>query len=389
MIPTPIYYLTDPAELPGACRHLRGCPQLGVDLEFDDMRYRYGRHLGLVQIFDGEAVWLIDPVTIPELSELLAVLADPAIVKVFHSCRSDILLLDELHDARVPNIVDTSVLAQLLGEADNQISLGKLIQLELGITVDKGEQKSNWLKRPLTDAQLEYAANDVIYLFLLKDALQAKLTALGRWEWARQENAALDHVRYQRDPEPWARLAAKLRIEPDDVPLFRALWQIRDDAARELDRPPYQLFDNRFFPEFIRYPPRSAQEWANVKGTHAALRRAPWLDRLAELTPDRWTPPPPEPRAPRPRGFKWRMSAEKARAVEQREEQLVALKNAVAGKYGQNLANLVLSNKTMAEIVEFGADAVLRPWQQDVIREVETHTDSTSYDDVARVLDAA
>ncbi len=383
-----IHYLTTPAELPAACRHLRGCPQLGVDLEFDDMRYRYGRHLGLVQIFDGQEVWLIDPVTIPDLAELFTVFADPAIVKVFHSCRSDILLLDELYDARVPNIVDTSVLAQLLGEADNQISLGRLIQLELGIEVDKGEQKSNWLKRPLTESQLEYAANDVIYLFELKDRLEAKLAALGRTAWAAQENAVLDTVRYHRDPEPWARLAAKLRIEPHEIPIFRALWQVRDDAARELDRPSYQLFDNRFFPDFIRNPPLSEQEWANVKGTHAVLRRSPYLDRLAALTPDRFVAPEQEARAPRARGFKWRMSAEKSRLVEEREEQLVALKSAVAARYGQNLANLVLSNKTMAEVVELGADAVLRPWQQEVVREAEATANGARYADVAPVLPA-
>lgn len=380
-----IHYITEPAQLPAVCEHLRQCPQLGVDLEFDDMRYRYGRHLGLVQIFDGAAVWLIDPVTIPDLRDLLVVLVEPAIVKVFHSCRSDILLLDELYDAHVPNIVDTSVLAQLLGDADNQISLGRLIQQELGLEVDKGEQKSNWLKRPLTDSQLEYAANDVIYLFELKDRLEAKLATLGRTQWAKEENTALDNVRYQRDPEPWMRLAAKLRIEPLDLPLFRALWQVRDEVARELDRPPYQIFDNRFFVDFVRDTPRSAREWANVKGTHAALRRSPWLERLTALSPDYWEAPTAEPPSRRPRGFKWRMSAEKARLVEEREEQLVKLKGAVAGRYGQNLANLVLSNKTMAEVVEFGGDAILRPWQQEVLREVEADA-GIPYAAVAQVL---
>ncbi len=366
-----IHYLTSPAELPAACAHLRTCPQLGVDLEFDDMRYRYGRHLGLVQIFDGTAVWLIDPVTIPDLTALFTVLADPGIVKVFHSCKSDILLLDELYGVQTPNIVDTSILAQLLGDADNQISLGRLIEQELGLIVDKGEQKSNWLKRPLTESQLEYAANDVIYLFELKDRLEAKLAALGRTEWAHQENAALDHVRFTRDPEPWSRLVAKLKLYPDEVPLFRALWQIRDDAARELDRPPYHLFDNKFFVDFIRQTPRDAHAWASVKGTHAVLRRAPYLDRLAELAPGRFVAPEPEPRAVRPRGFKWRMSAEKTRLVDEREAQLLALKSALAAQYGQNLANLVLSNRAMAEMVELGADAVLRPWQQELVREAE------------------
>jgi ribonuclease D len=383
-----IHYLTAPAELPAACAHLRNCPLLGVDLEFDDMRYRYGRHLGLVQIFDGTDAWLIDPVTIPDLTELLAVFADPAIVKVFHSCKSDILLLDELYQARVPNIVDTSILAQLLGEADNQISLGRLIQQELGLEVDKGEQKSNWLKRPLTDSQLEYAANDVIYLFELKTRLETKLVTLGRLDWAHQENAFLDTVRHHRDPEPWAKLGGKLRIEPHEQALFRAIWTIRDDAARELDRPPYQLFDNKFFVDFIRHTPRTAEEWAHVKGTHAALRRSPYLERLAALSPGKWTAPDPETRTTRPRGFKWRMSAEKTRLVEEREAQLMTLKSAIAARYGQNMANLVLSNKTMTEIVEFGADAVLRPWQQAILQEVEPEANGIRYADVAAVLNA-
>lgn len=387
MATTSIHYLTDPAELPAACDHLRTCPKLAVDLEFDDMRYRYGRHLGLIQIFDGQSVWLIDPVTVPDLSCLLQVLADPAIVKVFHSCRSDILLLDELYNARVPTIVDTSVLAQLLGDADNQISLGRLIHQELGLEVDKGEQKSNWLKRPLTESQLQYAATDVLYLFELQERLNAKLEALGRTQWAREENAALDQVRYQRDPEPWARLATKLRLEPHELPLYRALWHVRDEAAREMDRPPYQIFDNRFFVDFIRQTPRTAQEWANVRGTHAALRRSPWLEKLAALSPDQFTPPPPEARPARPRGFKWRMSAEKARQVEEREEQLIRLKSALAARYGQNLANLILSNRTMADVVELGADAILRPWQQQAVREAE-ETAGVPYAAIARVLPA-
>ncbi|MEJ7659213.1 MAG: hypothetical protein WKG07_06090 [Hymenobacter sp.] len=75
--------------------------------------------------------------------------------------------------------MDTSVEFTLLALEDNNISLGRLIQSELGLEVDKGEQKSNWLKRPLTEAQKEYAANDVLYLFELTDRLTTRLAGAG------------------------------------------------------------------------------------------------------------------------------------------------------------------------------------------------------------------
>ena len=183
MKPT-IHYLTTAAAIAEAAAHFATLPRIGIDLEFDDMRYRYGRHLALVQVFDGREVYLIDPLPLePDmaagLEPLFAVCRNPAVAKVFHSCKSDILLLDELFGVHCRNIVDTSVQFTLLALEDNNISLGRLIQSELGFEVDKGEQKSNWLKRPLTEAQKEYAANDVLYLFELTDRLAVRLQEQG------------------------------------------------------------------------------------------------------------------------------------------------------------------------------------------------------------------
>ncbi|QKG53601.1 ribonuclease D [Hymenobacter sp. BRD67] len=203
MKPT-IHYLTTAAQVAEAAAHFATLPRIGIDLEFDDNRYRYGRHVALIQVFDGESVYLIDPLPLePEmaagLEPLFSVLRDPAVAKVFHSCKSDILLLDELFDVHCRSIIDTSVQFTLLALEDNNISLGRLIQSELGFEVDKGEQKSNWLKRPLTEAQKEYAANDVLYLFELTDRLAVRLQEQGRAQWAAEENLALEAVRYGRD----------------------------------------------------------------------------------------------------------------------------------------------------------------------------------------------
>lgn len=368
-----IQYITDAAAVAQVAEAVRRQPRLAIDLEFDDMRYRYGRNLALIQLFDGTTVYLIDPLALTnpahDLEPLWAILRDPQVAIVFHSCKSDILLLDELYDVHVRNIIDTSVQYTLLAEADNNISLGRLIQQELGLEVDKGEQKSNWLKRPLTEAQMQYAANDVLYLFELTDRLQAKLDALGRTAWAAQENAALEEVRYSRDERPYLRLAGKYRIQPEELPMFRDLFLLRDEVARHIDRPSYMVASNDRLAELTRLPVTSSGHLRNAPGLHPELKRSPFAERLLELaTEDR--PAEPAPTAEQRRfPFRRRLTGAKAAQADAREALLMALKTHLAEDQSPIMANLVLSNRIIAEIIEQGTDQSLRPWQRALLLE--------------------
>ncbi|NML67464.1 hypothetical protein HHL22_19860 [Hymenobacter sp. RP-2-7] len=372
-----IHYLTTPAQVAELAGQLASLPRIGIDLEFDDNRYRYGRHLALIQIFDGEQVYLIDPLPLePEmaagLEPLFAVLRDPSVAKVFHSCKSDILLLDELFGVHCRSIVDTSVQFTLLALEDNNISLGRLIASELGFEVDKGEQKSNWLKRPLTEAQKEYAANDVLYLFELTDRLAARLQQQGRAQWAQEENMALESVRYGRDEQrPYQRLAGKYRVGPQELPLFRELYWLRDRVARQLDRPSYMVLSNDRLAELARQPIASHGALRSAGGLHPELKRAPYADELvalatAELRPD--GPLPPDQR--RAGGFRRRLSGPLANRADARESLLTNLKTHLATDESPVLANTVLSNRLIMEVVEQGAQAALRPWQRQLLEEV-------------------
>ncbi|TGE16232.1 ribonuclease D [Hymenobacter elongatus] len=370
-----IQYLTTGVEVQQAADSLQTATRLAIDLEFDDMRHRYGRNLALIQIFDGKVVYLLDPLPLTnpaqELEPIWMLLRNPAIEKVFHSCKSDILLLDELYDVHVRNILDTSVQYTLLGESDNNISLGRLIQAELGLEVDKGEQKSNWLKRPLTEAQKVYAANDVFYLFELADRLRVKLAELGRAEWADQENAALEDVRYTRDDRPYLRMAGKYRIMPTEMPLFRDLYMLRDQVARQLDKPPYMVFANDRLSELVRDTPRDTNDWKTARGLHPELKRTPYLDQLAALSPDNFVAVP-EPAATgeqRRFPFRRRLNGEKAAKADAREQLLTQLKTHITTDINIYVANLVLSNRLVADIVELGTEQVLRPWQKTILRE--------------------
>ncbi|WP_046245209.1 ribonuclease D [Hymenobacter terrenus] len=382
-----IHYLTTADAIATAAAHFATLPRIGIDLEFDDMRHRYGRHLALIQIFDGKEVYLIDPLPLPdmsaELESLFAVLRDPTVAKVFHSCKSDILLLDEVFGVNCRNIVDTSVQFTLLAAEDNNISLGRLIQAELGFEVDKGEQKSNWLKRPLTEAQKEYAANDVLYLFELTDRLSARLTELGRGDWAKQENLALEAVRYGRDdPRPWSRNAAKYKITPQEMPIFRELYLLRDAVARQLDRPPYHVLSNDRLAELTRQPIENVNQLRGANGLHPELKRSPYAEQLLAIGTTDLAPEAPLSSDQRKFPFRRRLSGAAATRAEARETLLNVLKTHLVADYGGTMANMVLSNRLIADIIEQGANAALRPWQQQLLRDTaERHGES--YESIA------
>ncbi|MDQ2794925.1 MAG: HRDC domain-containing protein [Bacteroidota bacterium] len=369
-----IHYLTTAEAVATAAAHFATLPRIGIDLEFDDMRHRYGRHLALIQVFDGQEAYLIDPLPLPDmaadLEPLFAVLRDPAVAKVFHSCKSDILLLDEVFSVNCLNIVDTSVQFTLLAAEDNNISLGRLIQAELGLEVDKGEQKSNWLKRPLTEAQKEYAANDVLYLFELTDRLSARLAELGRADWAAQENLALEAVRYGRDdPRPWSRNAAKFKISSQEMPIFRELYMLRDAVARQLDRPPYHVLSNDRLAELARNPIETALQLRTANGLHPELKRAPYAEQLLAIGTTDLEPDAPLPAEQRKFPFRRRLNGPAAARADAREALLMALKGHLATDHGNTMANMVLSNRLIADIIELGTEHALRPWQQQLLKD--------------------
>ncbi|GAC1369771.1 MAG: hypothetical protein NVSMB30_07880 [Hymenobacter sp.] len=266
--------------------------------------------------------------------------------------------------------MDTSVQFTLLAAEDNNISLGRLIQSELGLEVDKGEQKSNWLKRPLTEAQKEYAANDVLYLFELTDRLSARLAELGRDHWAAQENLALEAVRYGRDdPRPWSRNAAKYKITAQEMPIVRELYLLRDAVARQLDRPPYHVLSNDRLAELARQPIETPLQLRTANGLHPELKRAPYAEQLLAIGTTDLAPEVPLAPEQRKFPFRRRLNGSAATRAEARETLLNTLKTHLTADHGSTMANMVLSNRLIAEIIEQGAGAALRPWQQQLLRE--------------------
>ena len=138
--------------------------------------------LALLQINDGEEIYLIDTIAINNLKDECSFLYSDSVVKIFHSCKEDIEAIYSWTGKLLVNIFDTQIAEALLG---GEYSLGYqgLVEKKLGIKVDKGETRSNWLRRPLSESQLNYAASDVLYLHQIRELLDKIL--------AREDRTAL------------------------------------------------------------------------------------------------------------------------------------------------------------------------------------------------------
>ena len=160
-------------------------PYLGVDTEFrrttkDNMR------LALLQVNDDEEIFLIDSIAIDDPGENASFLFSESVTKIFHSCKEDLEAVYAWTNKEMRNIFDTQIADAFLN-GDYSIGYQGLVKKRLGINLEKKETRSNWIRRPLTDAQLKYAALDVEYLIHLYKEQKEELIKLSKLNWHNQD----------------------------------------------------------------------------------------------------------------------------------------------------------------------------------------------------------
>lgn len=244
--------VADTDSLATACSSLGTHVRVALDTEFVRER-TYVAELALVQLCAGDGVHLVDPLARMELAPLVELLGDPGRVKVLHAGRQDVEVLLPMLGAPLAPVLDTQVAAALLG-LPPQVGYADLVSREFGVKLEKGQARTDWSRRPLSAAQLEYAADDVRWLLPLAERLQERLAARGRAEWLVEDCAALADPRlYRVDPaEAWQRFKGIESLRPVEQQRLRALarwreeraqrrnlpraWVLADDAAREIAR---------------------------------------------------------------------------------------------------------------------------------------------------------
>ncbi len=220
---------------------------IGLDTEFIRER-TYWPQLALVQVSLGEGdddILLVDPLR-PGMCEALApLLANPNVLKLMHSPSEDLVAFQYACRTLPTPLFDTQAAAAMCGLGAG-LGYQKLVQAVTGVELAKGETRSDWLRRPLSPAQLEYAADDVRHLHALHRDLQARLTGNGRNAWLEEDSARQLANAASDDGERWPHLAIRSAQFLDAEGQRRLLRMLRwrDAQARSSDRPRSWILDN-------------------------------------------------------------------------------------------------------------------------------------------------
>jgi len=264
-------YLSTDSELAALCKTAKATGRLGLDTEFHRER-RYFPQLALVQLVAGESRVLLDPLLGLDLSPLGDMLADSSVVKVLHSPAQDLEIFYFRFGQTPRNVFDTQTAAALLGMGA-QISLGNLVERGLGVRLEKGQSFTDWLRRPLTRKQEQYALEDVAYLFPLHDWLSGRLAALGRSEWLREECQCFDAANYYESPPNtlYRKVKRYRSLDRRGLAVLRELAKWRDETARQCDRNRRSITGDEVLIELSRAKPRNSAQLSRTRGLHARV----------------------------------------------------------------------------------------------------------------------
>lgn len=278
---------------------------IGLDTEFLRERTYFPR-LCLVQIAAGGGLWCIDALEDGTLEPLAPALTDPGVRKIIHSARQDLEAYSVCTTRLIAPVFDTQIAAACIGMKP-QIGYAELVRTLLDVTLSKGQTRTDWSRRPLSAAQLAYAADDVRYLEEIASRLRERLRSLGREQWMLEDCAALtDPRQYSPDPsQAWKRLKGARALAPPVRARLRRLAAWREERALERDLPRGWVLSDALLIELAQRNPADSGALAGLRAPAAlddtavgailaALRAAPGDE---DLEPARTEPPTPEEKA--------------------------------------------------------------------------------------------
>ncbi len=276
--------ITDSAALAALIERFAGDDAVIVDTEFM-RRDTYYPQPALIQLcFPGEPdkAWLIDPLAVDEVDPLRALFDNPDIVKVLHSASEDLEVFQVYLGTQPLPLFDTQRAAAF---ARLGFSLGyqALVERVSGLELAKGETRSDWLKRPLTDSQLDYAAADVIPLLPVYRHLRELLDASGRTAWV-LEDGAMAATEAASPPAPsHTRVKSAWKLQPRQLAALVMVCDWRDERARRLDKPKSWILADKVCLSLAQRMPTSTEQLRSVPDMPQAVVRKQG-EALLELT---------------------------------------------------------------------------------------------------------
>ena len=287
-------YVRESAALERLIRRIRTGETVAIDIEADSL-HSYTEKVCLIQLSVGGRDFVVDPLSELDFSALMEALAEKPLIA--HGGDYDLRMLRAWQGFRPRGAVfDTMIAAQLLGI--EQIGLAALVERFLDVAMTKDSQKSDWSRRPLSEKQLHYAANDTRHLEGLAECLHGELVERGRVEWHRESCAAMVEAtgrdRSRDSREAW-RIKGAGRLTPRQLAFLRESWGWREERARRADRPTFKVLGNRQLLELVlwaeSHPDEPLEQGPKlprdiVGSRRRALKHA--LDRAAAMNPAEW-----------------------------------------------------------------------------------------------------
>ncbi len=237
---------------------------IAVDLEADSM-HSYREKVCLIQVTSAAGTLLIDPLQVTNLDPLKPILSDPSTRKIFHAADYDLRCLHRDFGMEIHGLFDTMICAQLLGE--KRIGLADLLGKYFDVNLDKRFQRADWSKRPLSTEMINYAAEDTRHLHRLAEMFETRLKELGRLDWAHEEFALQEEVRFSDNDGPLClRVKGAANLDRRPLGILEELLQWRETEAERRDLPLFKVIGTKDLMALALSAPETMQELKATAG---------------------------------------------------------------------------------------------------------------------------
>jgi len=259
------HYIDTPEQLSEFCSTIKNAPWLAIDTEFQREK-TYRSILALIQIATPNIVAIIDPIAC-DINPLLDILFDKNILKIFHAARQDQEIFYDLRGEPLAPVFDTQIAAPILGYPE-QAGYARLVDDILGVQLSKAHSRTDWLRRPLSEEQITYAADDVIYLAKLYPLLENQLKEKDRLNWLAPAFADLcKSSLYANPPElAWKRMRAAKRLKGGALSALQKLAEWRETLAQQKNIPRGWLIKDDILIEVAKLKPTNISSLSSIRG---------------------------------------------------------------------------------------------------------------------------
>lgn len=254
------------------CAMIRDEGRFGFDTEFV-MEDRYQSEVCLIQLAAKRGVALVDPFLKIDLKPIWALVADPDVETIVHAGMEDLSLCVQHINEAPRRIFDLQIAVGLIG-GEYPISLQKLVKSKLGVQLHKSKTLTDWRRRPLTDAQVHYASEDVAHLLPIHRKIRNELRRRKRTGWAREEFARLEATAMYRgaEEEVLFKLKGAGRLDGKALAIAREVLRWRDEVAQRRNRPARTVVKDHLLVEIARHGMASPAEIRDLRGINLSTR---------------------------------------------------------------------------------------------------------------------